>query len=166
MQEWQKEDRVIGLAFLSSSQTLVGLIMWDLYLRVKSSTLVISQTCHYSRDVQKTPRVTHTQKHPPPRCVSLPLVQRQSFSWVAKDNEVVTLDWGRKSVVFLCRPFMLGTINMVTLSACFLGEKQEHILLSPCLQLLLTHHSLSENTCSRWIQNTRTYGAALIGSPI
>lgn len=30
------------------------------------------------------------------------------FSWVAEDNEVVTLDWGRKSAVFQCCPFKLG----------------------------------------------------------
>lgn len=49
---------------------------------------------------------------------SLLLVQRQKFSWVAKDNKAVTLDWGRESTVFLCCPFMLQTINMVTLPAC------------------------------------------------
>lgn len=90
----------------------------------------------------------------PPLGLSLPPVQRQSFSWVAKDNEVVTLDWGRKSVVFLCPPFMLRNNqygNPLSVLHEILGEKQEQALLCQCLQPLLIHHSLSENTCARWI---------------
>lgn len=99
---------------------------------------------------------------PHPLWDALPFVQRQSFSWVAKDNEVVTLDWGRKSLVFLCRAFMLQTINMVTLSACYAEEKQEQALLSQCPSPLLTRHSLSENTWGQVI--TQIYiVAALMG---
>lgn len=48
---------------------------------------------------------------PRPLWKRLYLLIHKKFSWVAKDNKAVTLDWGRESMVFLCRPFVLRTIN-------------------------------------------------------
>lgn len=116
--------------------------------KIKIRISVVRQTCRYSRDAKKTQETRH------PLWGSLAAVQRQSFSWVAKDNEVVTLDWGRKSVVFQCRPFMLRNNqygNPLSVLHEILGGKQEQGLLSQCLQPLLTRHTLCENTHGRWI---------------
>lgn len=77
-------------------------------------------------EITPTSPIISGEHNPPPPLGSLLLVQKQKFNWVAKDNKAVTLDWGRESVVFLCHPFMLRTINMKTLPACYMKYRVEN----------------------------------------
>lgn len=113
-------------------------------------------------------------KAQPTSPIEVPLLaQRQNkLSRVAKDNEAATLDWGmeRKSVLSVSS-FCAPKNNSKCPQRATLEERRGKNRIKPSyLSIqppLPTHHSLFENTCSRWIHKyTRWLPLWCQGEPI
>lgn len=99
----------------------------------------------------------------PPPLLGSSLAQTQKLSWVAKDNEAVTLDWRMESVVPLCHPFTLPTPSM--LHDILHGKQEQRSLLISVLTHrhydttpdMKTHVAGGYTSCSRFDVETGKY---------